>query len=108
VVIISGSTLQNAALKKSIPLPNRDMVATSMIGPGNSSSRVGHSFLKIVVGFAMNPWGRRSRKKCESNDTPVTIAYCCRLPEAVVTVNVVIRQEAVMCVVAVMGFFERW
>ena len=66
---MSGSILKNAALTKSIPLPNRDMAATSMIGPGNNSSRVGHSFLKRVVGFAMNPWGRRSSKKCESNDT---------------------------------------
>ena len=77
---MSGSILKNAALTKSLPFPHRDITATSMTGPGNNSSRVGHSFLKRVVGFAMKPWGRRSRMKCESNDNPVAITYRLRPP----------------------------
>ena len=74
----------------------------SMAGPGSSSITVGHSFLKRVVGFAINPWGIRSRRKCESNDAPATMTNFWGSFEIVLMVSVVIKHDTAMCVVAVM------
>ena len=74
----------------------------SMTGPGSSSITVGHSFLKRVVGFAINPWGIRSRRKCESNDATATMTNLWGSFEIVWMVSVVIKLDTAMCVVAVM------
>jgi hypothetical protein len=69
---MSGRIPKKEAHIKSIPLPYRVIAASSMSGPGSNSTTVGNSFLKMVVGFAINPWGIKSRRKCESNDATET------------------------------------
>jgi hypothetical protein len=101
---MSGRIAKKEAHKKSITLSYRIIAASSMSGPGSSSARVGHSFLKMVVGFAINPWGIKSRRKCESNDAPATVTNLCGSFEVVWRVSVVIKHDTAMCVVAVISF----
>ena len=101
---MSGRIPQNEALKKSTPWSKRDIAAIAMSGPGSNSKRVGHSFLKRVVGFAMNPWGIRSRRKCESNDATDTITTLCSSFAVAWMVSAVMKHDVATWVVAVMTF----
>ena len=101
---MSGRIAKKEAHKKSITLSYRVIAVRSISGPGINSARVGPRVLKMVVGFAINPWGIKSRRKCESNEAPATVANLCGSFEAVWMVSVVIKHDTAMCVVAVISF----
>lgn len=74
---MSGRLPKNEAIKKRNVLSKNQIALIMISRPGSNSVMVGTTFLNIVDGVAIKPWGTISKMRCASREPAVTtIAFC--------------------------------
>ena len=68
---------ENEAIKKKNALLKNQIAIIMISRPGSNSVMVGITFLNMVDGVAIKPWGRISKMRCASREPAVTTAAFC-------------------------------
>jgi len=74
---MSGRMPENEAIKKRNALSKNQIAIIMISGPGSNSVMVGSTFLNMVDGVAIKPWGTMSKMRCASREPVVTTAAFC-------------------------------
>jgi hypothetical protein len=93
VVITSGSTPKQEAIKKSRALSKYQTATISIRGPGTNSASVGMVSLKRVFDLAINPWGSASSKKCAKRAAADASTALCESSMGDGMISTVIKQD---------------